>query len=81
MATSSSNTSLSATSPQERRHQARYVRLLFASIATHYDRLNRLISFGQDQAWRRVAVLQCALPTEGRLLDAVSYTHLRAHET
>jgi demethylmenaquinone methyltransferase/2-methoxy-6-polyprenyl-1,4-benzoquinol methylase len=39
---------------------------VFADIASNYDRINRLLSLGQDQAWRKRAVDQ--LP-RGRLLD------------
>lgn len=39
---------------------------LFADIAAKYDRINRLLSLGQDQAWRQRVVQQ--LPS-GRLLD------------
>lgn len=44
-------------------------RALFARIARHYDKMNRIMSFGRDLAWRREA-LECArLPRRGRLLD------------
>lgn len=39
---------------------------VFADIAGRYDRLNSILSFGRDQAWRRTAVDR--LP-EGRILD------------
>jgi demethylmenaquinone methyltransferase / 2-methoxy-6-polyprenyl-1,4-benzoquinol methylase len=39
---------------------------IFADIAGRYDRLNRILSLGRDQAWRRTAVDQ--LPA-GRILD------------
>jgi demethylmenaquinone methyltransferase / 2-methoxy-6-polyprenyl-1,4-benzoquinol methylase len=39
---------------------------VFADIAGRYDRLNRILSLGRDQAWRRTAVDQ--LPG-GRILD------------
>ena len=39
---------------------------VFADIADRYDRVNRLLSFGQDQAWRQRVVER--LPT-GHLLD------------
>ncbi|MDH7487588.1 MAG: ubiquinone/menaquinone biosynthesis methyltransferase [Anaerolineae bacterium] len=55
------------------KHSA-FIRRLFGSIATRYDLLNRLISFGQDQAWRRYAVAQCRLSPRGRLLDVATGT-------
>jgi len=39
---------------------------VFADIADSYDRINRILSLGQDQAWRERAVSR--LPS-GRLLD------------
>lgn len=39
---------------------------VFSDIADRYDRLNSLLSLGQDQKWRRTVVSQ--LP-DGRLLD------------
>jgi len=39
---------------------------VFADIASNYDRINRLLSLGRDQAWRDRAVAR--LPS-GRLLD------------
>jgi demethylmenaquinone methyltransferase/2-methoxy-6-polyprenyl-1,4-benzoquinol methylase len=39
---------------------------VFADIAGKYDRINRVLSFGRDQAWRRSVVEQ--LPP-GRILD------------
>lgn len=50
------------------------MRRLFASIAHSYDRLNRLMSLGRDQAWRRYAVAQCRLPHGGWLLDVATGT-------
>jgi len=58
----------------DRGRQKSYVRDLFGSISTRYDLLNRLISFGQDQSWRRKAVQLCQLPSNGRLLDAATGT-------
>ena len=39
---------------------------MFARIAKRYDRLNKIMSFGRDQAWRRAAVSH--LP-DGTVLD------------
>ena len=44
---------------------------IFAKIARRYDLLNRVLSFGREQAWRRTVVER--LP-EGRLLDLGSGT-------
>ncbi len=49
---------------------------IFAKIARRYDLLNRILSFGREQAWRRSVVAH--LP-EGRLLDLGSGTGA-AHE-
>lgn len=41
-----------------------YVRQMFGRIARHYDRMNRVIALGRDQAWRRYAVTEAlASPT------------------
>ncbi|MBC8447169.1 MAG: ubiquinone/menaquinone biosynthesis methyltransferase [Chloroflexi bacterium] len=56
-----------------KKHTA-FIRRLFGSIATRYDLLNRLISFGQDQAWRRYAAAQWQLPRGGWLLDVATGT-------
>jgi demethylmenaquinone methyltransferase/2-methoxy-6-polyprenyl-1,4-benzoquinol methylase len=42
---------------------------MFASISARYDLMNRLMTFGQDQAWRREVVRRAALPARGRFLD------------
>ncbi len=53
-------------SPHEK---ASYVNTMFARIAGRYDRMNRFMSLGRDQAWRRRAVQLAAVPSGGRLLD------------
>jgi demethylmenaquinone methyltransferase/2-methoxy-6-polyprenyl-1,4-benzoquinol methylase len=58
----------------DREIRASFVRDLFGSIATRYDLLNRLISIGQDQSWRREAVRLCQLPRTGKLLDTATGT-------
>jgi demethylmenaquinone methyltransferase/2-methoxy-6-polyprenyl-1,4-benzoquinol methylase len=56
------------------REKARYVNGMFARIASGYDRMNRLMSLGRDQSWRRRAVQLAALPPGGRLLDVATGT-------
>jgi demethylmenaquinone methyltransferase/2-methoxy-6-polyprenyl-1,4-benzoquinol methylase len=46
-----------------------YVNRMFARIARTYDFMNRLMSGGQDQRWRRLLLGFCNLPPRGRLLD------------
>ena len=42
---------------------------MFARIAPHYDRMNRLMTAGQDVRWRQEAIRRSALPPGGRMLD------------
>ncbi len=59
-----------------------YVNRMFARIAPTYDLMNRLMTFGQDQNWRRELLESCALPPHGLLLDVgtgtgdIAYTAL-----
>jgi demethylmenaquinone methyltransferase/2-methoxy-6-polyprenyl-1,4-benzoquinol methylase len=51
------------------------VRGMFASIAPRYDRLNALLSMGQDRRWRRALVRQLpGLSPGDRLLDLCTGT-------
>ena len=50
------------------------VRAMFDRIAARYDRMNRLMTFGQDERWRRLVVRLAELPPAGRLLDVGSGT-------
>ncbi|MGH9086935.1 MAG: ubiquinone/menaquinone biosynthesis methyltransferase [Acidimicrobiales bacterium] len=45
------------------------VRSMFDAIAPRYDLLNRLITFGLDQRWRRATVRALGLPPGSRVLD------------
>jgi demethylmenaquinone methyltransferase/2-methoxy-6-polyprenyl-1,4-benzoquinol methylase len=45
------------------------VRAMFDTIAPRYDLVNRLMTFGLDQRWRRVTVEALALPEGARILD------------
>jgi demethylmenaquinone methyltransferase / 2-methoxy-6-polyprenyl-1,4-benzoquinol methylase len=49
--------------------KAAYVERMFARIASRYDRINRVVTFGLDAGWRRYAVEQVAPPAGGRALD------------
>jgi demethylmenaquinone methyltransferase/2-methoxy-6-polyprenyl-1,4-benzoquinol methylase len=42
---------------------------MFAQIAGRYDRLNRIMTFGQDQLWRRQAIMRLQLQPNDLLLD------------
>lgn len=44
-------------------------RRMFDGIAGRYDRLNRILSLGQDRRWRRRAVAQMVPRAGGRYLD------------
>jgi demethylmenaquinone methyltransferase/2-methoxy-6-polyprenyl-1,4-benzoquinol methylase len=54
--------------------RADYVQDMFARIAGRYDRMNRLMTFGQDLRWRRYVIDQAQLPPHGRLLDIATGT-------
>jgi len=42
---------------------------IFTRIARRYDRMNRLMTFGQDQQWRRAAAQRADLKPGDRVLD------------
>ncbi|MFV9506438.1 MAG: bifunctional demethylmenaquinone methyltransferase/2-methoxy-6-polyprenyl-1,4-benzoquinol methylase UbiE [Oscillochloridaceae bacterium umkhey_bin13] len=52
--------------PEEK---AVFVEQMFARIAPGYDRVNRVMTFGLDQGWRRQVVAAVAPPVGGRALD------------
>ena len=45
--------------------KADFVRAMFARIARRYDFMNRLMTLGRDQAWRRYVARQASLPQGG----------------
>ena len=45
------------------------VQTMFDRIAPRYDRLNRLISAGLDQSWRRTALDAIGVGTGDRVID------------
>ncbi len=57
-----------------------YVRSMFTAIAPRYDLMNRLMTLGRDQIWRRTVIHLCNLPPGGRLLDVATGTGDIAYE-
>ena len=51
-----------------------FVRDLFERIAPRYDLMNRVLTFGMDQRWRRALVDWLALPPGARVLDLATGT-------
>jgi ubiquinone/menaquinone biosynthesis methyltransferase len=49
--------------------RAERVREMFSAIAPTYDRLNHLLSFNRDKAWRRTAIRMLAPQPNDRILD------------
>ena len=54
--------------------RAEYVQKMFTRIASRYDVMNRIMTGGQDIAWRREVIRRTALPRSGYLLDLGSGT-------
>jgi demethylmenaquinone methyltransferase/2-methoxy-6-polyprenyl-1,4-benzoquinol methylase len=57
-----------------------FVNRMFARIAPTYDLMNRLMTFGRDQSWRREMLDFCNLPPRGLLLDVGTGTGDIAYE-
>lgn len=51
-----------------------YVNHMFARIAHRYDLMNRIMTVGQDQYWRKLLIQQANLPANGTLLDIATGT-------
>ncbi len=49
--------------------RAEYVNDMFTRIAYRYDLMNRLMTFGQDQRWRKEVIRFARLEKDGRVLD------------
>ncbi|THB78593.1 MAG: bifunctional demethylmenaquinone methyltransferase/2-methoxy-6-polyprenyl-1,4-benzoquinol methylase UbiE [Desulfobulbaceae bacterium] len=49
--------------------KAHGVKKMFDSIAARYDIMNRVMTLGQDQRWRRFAVDKANIPESGTVLD------------
>ncbi len=54
--------------------KAGYVRAMFGRISPRYDLMNRLMTFGLDQGWRRRVMREAAVPPGGRALDLATGT-------
>jgi len=50
-------------------HKGQRVRRMFDTIADRYDLMNRVMTLGFDQSWRRLVVEKARLPAGGALLD------------
>ena len=50
------------------------VRQMFDAIASRYDLMNRVMTMGQDQQWRRFVVAKAGDPGEGWFLDLATGT-------
>ena len=48
--------------------RAQYVQGMFTRIASQYDLMNRLMTFGQDRLWRQEVIRRANLPPKGSLL-------------
>jgi demethylmenaquinone methyltransferase/2-methoxy-6-polyprenyl-1,4-benzoquinol methylase len=55
-------------------NKAQYVNRMFAQIAPTYDRVNRLMTFGLDQGWRKTVVAEARLKLGDRALDVATGT-------
>jgi demethylmenaquinone methyltransferase/2-methoxy-6-polyprenyl-1,4-benzoquinol methylase len=47
---------------------------IFERIAPRYDLMNRVMTFGMDQAWRRFVIKQAHIPPGGKILDIATGT-------
>jgi demethylmenaquinone methyltransferase / 2-methoxy-6-polyprenyl-1,4-benzoquinol methylase len=67
------------TSPGGQTDKATRVQAMFARIAPRYDLMNRLMTGGRDQAWRRAAARAAAQPRDTLALDLATGTGDLAH--
>ena len=54
--------------------KAEYVNEMFDRIARRYDLMNRIMTVGRDQIWRRRAVALACIPPCGQVLDLATGT-------
>jgi demethylmenaquinone methyltransferase/2-methoxy-6-polyprenyl-1,4-benzoquinol methylase len=55
-------------------HKAGYVREMFSRIAPRYDLMNRLMTLGRDQSWRRLTVQRAGIQAGAHVLDIATGT-------
>ncbi len=58
----------------EAEHKREFVRTIFDRIAPRYDLLNRIITLGLDQSWRRAALDSVGLKPGERVVDLATGT-------
>lgn len=58
-----------------------YVQGMFGRVAKRYNIMNRLMTLGQDQRWRRFVVGKASVPPHGAVLDLATGTGDIAFET
>ena len=54
--------------------KAAYVQQMFDNIAPRYDLMNRLMTFGRDQSWRRLLIKRAGIQPGARVLDIATGT-------
>lgn len=54
--------------------KSRYVQDMFGRIAGRYNLMNRLMTLGQDQRWRRFVIKTAQIPEKGVVLDLATGT-------
>ena len=55
--------------PAALREKGARVQAMFTRVAPRYDLMNRLMTAGQDQSWRREVIRRAQIPPRGRVLD------------
>ncbi len=56
------------------KEKSAYVQDMFGRIARRYNIMNRLMTGGQDQRWRRFVIKQAQIPPDGVVLDLATGT-------
>lgn len=60
--------------PRDPAERAAYADRIFGSVSGRYDLFTRLLSFGQDERWKRRAVTAALRTPAGRILDLATGT-------